>query len=117
MDKSIPQSIMGVVLRFALGDCTNNGSSSRNDSLRIFSEGTDINDAISYCTTHNINPHDVFIIETLWKGTPNEYKRAVHILPQYTDGVYMAGGNYLKLYGDFDNIKYPIAIHDRFEKY
>lgn len=110
----IRRPFIGTVLRFALGDCTNNGSSSKNNSLYIFKEGTDIENAVYYCETNNINPYDAFIVETIRKGTKNEYKRAVHIFPR-KKGHYMAGGNYLKVDEMCTGVPYPIAIHDRCE--
>lgn len=110
---TVKRPFLGTVLRFSLGNCTN-GITAKETSIWVFQEGVDINDAIAYCEEKGYDPFDTFIVETVWKGTPHECKRAVHILKKY-EGVYVNGGNYVKLDKMCTGIPYPIAVLDRHE--
>lgn len=104
------------ILRNTLGDCTNNGVTSRYDDIYLFNGGT-AEEVYEYAENHNIPTEICFKVEVVWKGQPNEYHRAV---PVFRNGKHwMAGGNFAyscdSRYNEIAGIRYPISVHDRTE--
>lgn len=102
----------------SLGDCSNNGATNRYDRIIIFSEDTKNTEVYDYIE-RNIEPQDkCFRVETIWRGQPNEYKRAV---PVFKNGkCWMAGGCFgytsdSRFTDVTGGLHYPISIHDRTE--
>lgn len=110
-----------------IGDCTNNGLSSKVNSGYLFWDCTK-NEAIMWCTEHNVNPDKQFIIHKrdLW-GEDHTYAEPL-IKPNGCIQVF--GGNFLYTsnsnFYKFDKFEptigivkehtnRPIPIHDRFE--
>ncbi len=104
------------ILRSTLGDCTNNGVTSRQKDIYLFSGGT-TEEIQAYADDHHIAYELCFQIEVIRKGQSNEYRRAV---PAFTRGKWwMSGGNYAyscdSRYREVTGIPYPISVHDRTE--
>lgn len=109
-----------------LGDCTNNGLSSRVTRAWLFWDCSH-EDAVNWCNTNNENPNLQFIINKreLW-GEDHSFAEPL-IKP---DGIQVFGGNFLYTsngnFYHFDKMvpgvgkmkektNRPIPIHDRFE--
>lgn len=110
--------INGYVYKFPLGECTNNGASSKFDRLYVVSEEVTLPEVIKLCSN---NP--VYHLAQFFKVDYDFYDRTgyVRLDPINKGGKWnMAGGNYLyssdSRFKDFVcGNKYPVPIHDRFE--
>jgi len=104
------------VYRNPLGDCTNNGASSRYNTIYVVKDGIEKEEVLRYCRENKEFP-DKFFKVTMVRVGGNEYKRLEPVVDD--ENWYMAGGNYAMTcdgrYSDFTGIDYPIAIHDRKE--
>lgn len=103
-----------------LGDCTNNGASSKYNELYLFSEGHTAEEIAETADFKGINIEQCFKVETIWKGQPNEYKRAIPVLRKTNMAGPMMGGNYgmtcdSRYKEVTGGLRYPIAILDRYE--
>jgi hypothetical protein len=98
-------SILTFTLRHSLGDCTNNGLTSREDSIVLhYGTGVDI----------DMIPEDelVLIERTLW-GKPANYAVPAGV---YRSGKHsMAGGNFVYTSDSRFPSDAPISVHDRVE--
>ena len=116
--KEFSDFISGEVYKFPLGECTNNGVSSRYKTLYVVSEETTLAEVEKFC---NENPS--YNIEQFFKVDYDFYDRMDYIrLDPLNKGNKwnMAGGNYLfSLDSRFKEFvcgcKYPVPIHDRYE--
>ena len=130
---------MAFVLRSALGDCTNNGITSRAEHLYIFPENVDKEEVIKLIkqkqeeerfdlgksNVESLDTSDEYLItrEKCFRldRSCHGYVRAVPLFPRAdAEGIYTAGGNYVT--GDsnfhaFVGHSYPISVHDRFESW
>lgn len=107
------------VYRDSLGDCTNNGATSRHSQMTFFWECSK-EQALSYCKEYNINPDSALVLikRELW-GEDHSYAAPL-IWPSDKLGP-MFGGNFI--YTSDDNFykmcglktASPISVHDRFE--
>ena len=107
------------IYRFSLGDCSNNGISARYDSLTLFDEDWTKDEIEEYLLSHPTIERETCIqVETLWRGSSNEFKRANVVFPRTdAEGLYVASGNYVGTSNSVFNeiCKYPIPLLDRFE--
>ena len=108
------------VLRDAsIGDCTNNGITSRHDELTLFFDCSK-DEALKYCSENNIDLDTVlwFNPRELW-GEFHPFAEPLVKPPHKVGG--MMGGNFIftsdsrfpSLYGKCAH--FPIPVHDRFE--
>lgn len=111
------------VIKNKLGDCTNNGLSSKVTRATLF-HNCSCTEAIKFCLENGLNPAEQFILvkRTLW-GKDHSYAEPL-IDARKNKRLQMYGGNNLK----FANVGEPymfeeqetdepqiINIHDRFE--
>lgn len=91
-----------------LGDCTNNGASSRYDRMYYIRE-SQVNE---YLMRDDINKDRILVlIERMLWGRPAWYLRPL-VEPKGTVGC-MFGGNYATV--DYEDCNHPLPIHDRYE--
>lgn len=104
------------VFRHPLGDCTNNGASSRYNTIYVVRDGIKEEDVLRHCRENKEFPDRFFKVTKVMVGD-TEYRRLEPVI----DGGnwYMAGGNYAMTcdsrYSEFTGLDYPISIHDRKE--
>ena len=103
------------VLRDALGDCTNDGVSSRSDTLELFAPHLSFAQVADYCLENGINMNKA--VKLVYQAN-FDY---IHAEPIVDRGKwYMFGGNYLKTsdsrFKDLTGIRYPVPVHDRTEE-
>ncbi len=112
------------VIKNKLGDCTNNGLTSKVTRATLF-HNCSCSEAIKFCLENGLNPAEQFILvkRTLW-GKDHSYAEPLIDVRKKTH-LQMYGGNVMK----FSNIGEPymfdyqssndepleIQIHDRFE--
>jgi len=99
------KNILTFVLRNSLGDCTNNGLTSKEDNIILhYGEGIDV---------EMIPDDELILIErTLW-GKPSNYAVPAGI---YKSGRHsMAGGNWIYTSDSRFPSDAPISVHDRLE--
>ena len=108
------------IYKSPLGDCTNEGASSKFNELYLFSEDSKLDEIIKYINDKHINWEQCFRVETI--DIYGVYKRAKPALRHLYKGLVgpMAGGNYgftsdARYWEVTDGLRYPISIHDRFE--
>lgn len=102
------KGILTHVLRSSLGDCTNNGLSSKEDSIVLVGEGIreqwETENRKDYLVLEKVS----FRGETILKAVPASLKDS--------GKMYMFGGNYCVCSKSNGNITdHPIKIHDRVE--
>lgn len=101
-------------------DCTNNGASAKYEKLFLFAENTNPAEAAEFVDVNSdrVKAEQCFVVEVLWRGQENEYRRAVPLFPR-RDAIHMAGGNWGyscdERYRTISGLAYPISIHDRYE--
>lgn len=104
------------VFRNPLGDCTNNGASSRYETIYVVKDGIDKDEVLRYCREKKEFPDRFFKVNKINVGD-KEYRRLQPVVDD--ESWYMAGGNYAMScdgrYSDFVGLDYPIEIHDRKE--
>lgn len=103
------------VLRSSLGDCTNEGVSSRSDSLVLFAPQLSFAQVANYCLENGID------VNKAVKLVYRESLDYIHAEPVVDRGKWhMFGGNYLKTsdsrFKDLTGISYPVPVHDRTEE-
>ena len=109
------------IYRFALGDCTNNGASSRHDSMTAF-DG-DIVEIIEYVESHNIDKDACLYLvkgEFPWAGVDDPYFIPLEYALSKPKGNLMVGGNYCcgdSRWKEWFGHHLPIRIHDRLESW
>jgi hypothetical protein len=105
------------VFRDSLGDCTNNGITSKHNSLTMFVDCSD-QEALEYCKENNIDPNSCIILvrRMLW-GERHDYAEPL-IKPSGKVGP-MMGGNFVytcdSRMHDWAKSWLPIPVHDRYE--
>lgn len=102
------------VLRDALGDCTNEGVSSRSETLELFAPHLSFAQVANHCLENGIDVNKA--VKLVYRANLDY----VHAEPIVNRGkCYMFGGNYLKTsdsrFKDLTGISYPVPIHDRTE--
>lgn len=104
------------VYRDNLGDCTNNGVTSRNSSMLLFVD-CDREDAISWCKEHHYDPNEQLILvrRNLW-GERHDYAEPL-VKPE--NMAQCAGGNFVyscdSRFREYTKSWQPISVHDRFD--
>lgn len=112
------QELNVTVYRFSLGDCTNNGISSRHNTLTCF-DG-DLDEIKEYVEEKNIDMDRCLYVvrRELW-GKPEPYLTPLKwAIKKPTSGPVMAGGNYAKgdsRWKEWFGHYLPLPIHDRIE--
>ena len=126
IDLIMDKTLVSIFRDASIGDCTNNGLSSRVTSGLLF-WNCSREEAIKWCNENDINPNLQFIINKriLW-GEDHSFAEPL-IKP---DGLQMFGGNFIYTsngyFYRFDKVdphvgkikemtNRPIPIHDRFE--
>lgn len=103
------------VYRNGLGDCTNNGLTSRVSSSWLFVDCSR-EEALQLCEKEYINPYEQMILvrRTLW-GRNADYAEPL----MKKAGHQMFGGNFIytsdSRFSEWTGSRAPIAVHDRFE--
>jgi hypothetical protein len=109
-------SILTFTLRHSLGDCTNNGLTSKKDSIELY-YGSDLTLALDSVRTEGILdelPEDsLILIERNLFGKPANYAVPVSILKKGKHS--MAGGNFIYTSDSRFPHDGPISVHDRVE--
>ena len=109
-------SILTFTLRHSLGDCTNNGLTSKKDSIELY-YGSDLTEAINSVKTQGILdtlPEDsLVLIERNLFGKPANYAVPVSILKKGQRS--MSGGNWVYTSDSRFPHNGPLSVHDRVE--
>ena len=109
------------IYRFALGDCTNHGASSRHNSMIAF-DG-DLNEIKEYVEKNKINiDRCLYLVkgEFPWAGIDDPYFLPLEFALNKPNGHICAGGNYCcgdSRWRDWFGHHLPIRIHDRLESW
>ena len=105
------------VYRFSLGDCTNNGLSSRKNVIDCY-DG-ELSAIVEHCKKNNIDMNEVLFVvrRELW-GEEHPYLTPLEWAVNKPNGNVCAGGNYANgdsRWKEWFGHDYPLPIHDRFE--
>lgn len=106
------------VYRCHLGDCTNGGVTSRNDSVLLFID-CDREEAIKYCEELNIKATEQLILvrRDLW-GENCDYAEPLVKPERVTQCM---GGNFIyscdSRFREYTGSSRPLPVHDRFESW
>lgn len=107
------------IYRFALGDCTNNGASSRHDTMWAF-DG-DLQEIKEFVEKKNINKDEcLYLVRDAfgYQNLDTPYFTPLEFALNKPNGNICMGGNYCKgdsSWRDWFGHSLPIRIHDRFE--
>ena len=100
------KSILTFTLRDSLGDCTNNGLTSKQDKLELF---FNVNDS----DINNLPDDALVLIKKSFMGKPFYFAKPVSLVK--SDRHSMFGGNFIYTSDSRFPFDAPIKVHDRVE--